>query len=61
MTNNTFKVMSQKNNQISVSDADREIPTFGSTNNARNLVNLVSALSVDPRVGISWSASEKDV
>ena len=44
-------VMGKKNNQISVSYADREIPTRGSTynagnevNNAGNEVNLVSGI-----------------
>ena len=32
----------RKNNQISVSDGDREIPTPRSTNNAGNSVNPVS-------------------
>ena len=55
-----------KNNQTSVSDADREIPTRGSTDNAGNPVpetryTSFPALSVDPRVGISRSASETDV
>ena len=30
--------MGKKNNQTSVSDADREIPTFGSRDNAQNSV-----------------------
>ena len=37
-----------------------EIPTGGSTDNAGNSVNLVSALSVYPWVGISLSALETD-
>ena len=40
----TFNVMGKKNNQSSVSDADREIPTIGSTDNAGNLLNLVSGI-----------------
>ena len=36
--------MGKKNNQISVSDADREITTLGSTDNAGNEVNLVSGM-----------------
>ena len=39
-----FNVMDKKNNQTSVSDADREIPTLGSTDNAGNSVNLVSGI-----------------
>ena len=31
-----FNVIGKKNNQTSVSDADREIPTLGSTDNAGN-------------------------
>ena len=37
-----FNVIGKKNNQISVSDADREIETLGSTDNAGNSANLVS-------------------
>ena len=37
-----FNVIGKKNNQTSVFDADREIPTLGSTDNAGNSVNLVS-------------------
>ena len=36
-----FKIISMKNNQTLVSNADLEIPTLGSTDNAGNLVNLV--------------------
>ena len=51
--------MSKKNNKTSVSDAEREIPTLESTENAGNSVNLVPALSFYPRVvGISLFASE---
>ena len=42
-----FLVTRKKNN---VSDADREIPTLGSTDNAGNSISLVSGF---PRVGIS--------
>ena len=42
---------------ISEIDADQEIPTHGSKDNAGNEVYL---LSVHPRVGISQSASETD-
>ena len=55
-----FPLIGKKNNQTSVSDADREIPTLGSPDNAGKLVNLV-ALSVYLRVGISRSASVTDV
>ena len=48
-------VIGKKNNQTSVSDSDRESLTLGSTNNAGNSVNLVSGISVHPRVGISQS------
>ena len=34
----------KKNNQSSISDADREMPTLGSTDNAGNSVNLVSGV-----------------
>ena len=40
----TFNVIGKKNNQTSVSDADREIPTLGLTNNAGNSVNFVSGI-----------------
>ena len=39
-----FQRKGKKNNQSSVSNADREIPTLGSTDNARNSVNLVSGI-----------------
>ena len=48
-------VIGTKNNQTSVSDADREIPTLGSADNVRNEFPV---LSVYPWVGISRSASE---
>ena len=38
----------KKNNQTSVSDADREIPILGSTENAGNSVNLVSGIIRSP-------------
>ena len=53
-------VIGKKKNQTLVSDADREIPILGSTDNAGNLVNLFRALTVYPQVGIVWSASETD-
>ena len=34
----------KKENQTSVNDVDREIPTLGSTDNAGNEVNLVSGI-----------------
>ena len=37
-----FNVIGKKNNQTMVSDADQEIPTLGSTDNAGNSVNLIS-------------------
>ena len=39
-----FYVIGKKNNQTSVSDADRDIPTLGSTNNAGNSENLASGI-----------------
>ena len=47
MTNDNsiiFNVIGKKNNQTSVSDVDREIPTFRSMDNARNTVNLISGI-----------------
>ena len=46
MITNDFNVIhvGRKNNQTSASDADREIPTLGSMNNAGNSVNLVSGI-----------------
>ena len=41
---NYLYVIGKINNQMLVSDADREIPTLGSTDNARNSVNLVSGI-----------------
>ena len=41
-----------------VSDADPEILTIESTDNAGNLVTLFPALYIYPRVGISGSASK---
>ena len=37
-----------ENNQTSVSESDREIPTLGSTDNAGNSVNLVSDITLLP-------------
>ena len=39
-----FNAVGKKNNQTSVFCADREIPTLESTDNAGNLVNLVSGI-----------------
>ena len=39
-----FPVIGKKNNQMSVFDADQELPTLGLTDNARNEVNLVSSI-----------------
>ena len=39
-----FPIIDKKNNQSSVSDADQEITTLGSTDNARNSVNLISGI-----------------
>ena len=39
-----FNVIGKKDNQTLVFDADREIPTLGSTDNAGNEVNLVSCI-----------------
>ena len=39
-----FNVIGKRNNQILVSDADREILNLGSTLNAGNSVNLVSGI-----------------
>ena len=53
-----FPIIGKKINQSSVSNADQEIPTLGSTDNAENSVNLVSGIILYSRVGISRSASE---
>ena len=50
----------KKTNQSLVSIADREIPTLGSPDNARNLVNLVSSIIHLPSAWDFWSASETD-
>ena len=51
----------KRNNQTSVTDADRKIPAPGSTESAGNSI-IISflALSVYPRIGISRPASETD-
>ena len=53
-----YSIIGTKSNQSSTSDSDREIPTFGSTDNAGNSVNLVFDIIRSPRVGISLSPSE---
>ena len=57
-----FPIIGKKNHQSSVSDADREISTLGSTKNAGNSVNLVSCIIRLPSgyPGISRSASDTD-
>ena len=39
-----FHRIGKKNNHTSISDADREIPTLGSMDNAGNSVNLISGI-----------------
>ena len=39
-----FNVIGKKYNQTLVSDADRETPTLGSTDNAGNSVNLICSI-----------------
>ena len=51
---NNFNVIGKTNNQTLVSDADREIPTIRSTNNAGNSVNLVSGII---RLPLGWDLS----
>ena len=53
-----YSIIGKKYIQLSMYDADREIPTLGSTDNAGSSVNSFPALSVYPRVGISLSESE---
>ena len=59
-TNHHLNVMGKKNNQTLVFNADREIPTLGSTDNAGNSINLVSGIIRLPSVGISLPASGTD-
>ena len=49
-----FQRKGKKNNHSSVSDADREIPTLRSTNNAGNSVNLVSVYRYLFTVGLGF-------
>ena len=51
---NIFNVIGKENNQASDSDADREIPSFGLTDNAGNSVNLVSS---NIRLPLDWDSS----
>ena len=44
MSINNFNLIGKKNNHTLVSDADREIPILGSTDNTGNEVNLVSGI-----------------
>ena len=44
MVFNNLYVIGKKNSQTSVSDADREIPTLGSTDSAGNETYLVSGI-----------------
>ena len=60
MINNNFNVTGKKNNQTTVSNADREIPTLGSVDNAGNSVNFVSGIICYPQVGIFLFALETD-
>ena len=54
-----FPVIGKKNNQSSVFDADQEIPTLGSTDNAGNSVNLVSGI-IRLLSGLNFSACIED-
>ena len=49
-----FPVISKKNYQSPVSNADQEIPTLGSMDNAANLVNLVSGII---HLSLDWDFS----
>ena len=60
MLNNIFGVIGKKNHQTLVFDADREIPTFGSRDNAGNSVNLVSGIICLSSGLFSRSAAEND-
>ena len=39
-----FLMIGKKNSQLSVSDADQQISTLGSTDNSRNSVDIVSTI-----------------
>ena len=43
-----FPIIGKENNQSPVSDADREIPALGATDNAGNLINPFPSLSIYP-------------
>ena len=49
-----YSIIGKKNNQSSVSDADREIPTLESTDNAGNSVKFVSGIIRLP-LGLNFS------
>ena len=49
-----FNIIGKVNNQTSVSDADREIPTLRYVNNGGNPVNLVSGTT---RLPSAWNIS----
>ena len=49
-TTSIFQRIGKKNNQSSVTDADREITTLGSKDNAGNSVNLISGIIRSPSV-----------
>ena len=52
--NNNNNSRDKKNNQTFVSDADREVLTLGSTDNAGNSLNLVSGIVRLP-LGLDFS------
>ena len=52
-----FYIKGKKNNQTSVSDADRENPTLVSTDNLRKTINLVSGII---RLPSGWDFSVCD-
>ena len=52
-----FRITDKKNNQSSVSYADREIPTLGSTDNAGKKVNLVSGI-IRLHSGLDFSTND---
>ena len=57
---NNFIIVGKKNNQTAVPDAEQEIPTLRSSDNAGNSINFFPVWSVYHRVAISRSASEID-
>ena len=54
-----FQRIGNKNSQSSVYDADREIPTLRSTDNAGNSINLMSASETDDRFFLSQCARQR--